>query len=139
WVFGQRLLYDGIKPARQRGQHSRGRYGIFVDHLVEHRGYALAAKRSLAGDELIENGAQREDIRPMVYWSSRCLLRRHVTWSAHHHAGLGHARITQFRDAKVEDFNVSLVGQHQVGRLQVTMDHASLVGESNCATDLIDI
>ena len=66
--------------------------------LAQHRGHrfrgCLALKRHAAGDQLIEDGAERKDVRAMIGRKATHLLGRHVGHGAHQHAGRGvpHAR-----------------------------------------------
>src|SRR5260370_10792687 len=90
---------------------------IFVKELTEDS-RKLAFKRPVPGKEFVEHRAQGKNVRTVVDLFSYRLLRRHVCRSANHHAGLRQSRIAEFRNAKIQDLDGALRGQHQVRGLQ---------------------
>ena len=94
-----------------------------------------------AGDHLVEHDAEREDVAARVGGLGPQLLGRHVGHGADDLSGRGEAigqRVlggaagttdaNPLGDAEVEDLDVSLSREHQVGRLDVAMDETHLVG-----------
>ena len=79
----------------------------------------------------IRDGRDRRDL-------ARGLFRRHVGRSAQHAAGEGHALLPldPLGQAEVGDVGVVLVIQQDIGRLQVAMEDAALVGMVNGIGDL---
>ena len=69
---------------------------------------------------------------------ARGLLGRHVGRSAQHAAGEGHALLPldSLGQAEVGDVRVALVIQEDIGRLQVAMEDAALVGMVDGIGDL---
>ncbi len=110
-----------------------------MHHLIKDAGHILRAERPLSGKQFVEDRAQRKNVGTLVHFSSHGLLRRHVRRRAHHHAGLGHARVAQFGDAEIQNFDRALAGQHHVRGLQIAMDDPALVREPDGTADLIDI
>ena len=86
---------------------------------------------------------ETEDVRPMIRAQAAGLLRRHVDGCAHDpralnavdRYGLGRVaafvRADQFRDAEVQDFDPSVGGEEQIGRLDITVHDAALYYAAN--------
>ena len=69
----------------------------------------------------------------------QCLLGRHVLHSADHGAGLRHSVAFEgLGQAEVHDQNAAALFAHDVLRLQVTVDHAYVVGRLKRPAHLLD-
>ncbi len=82
----------------------RRRQRILLQHLL-HRRRRRAGERPLAGQELVEDDAGREEIRAPVDRQSHDLLGRHVVRRADDGADLRQVRRFDVRDAEVGDLH----------------------------------
>ena len=91
-----------------------------------------ALERRAAGEHLVEDRAQGVDVGGGRDVGGRAagLLGGHVARRAHDVAGAGQARLAlhQLGQAEVGDLRDALVGEHDVGRLDVAVDDPVLVG-----------
>ena len=106
--------------------------GLSVKHARHDRLGGGAGERRLAGEHLVEHGAERVDVRAGGDLAlAHRLLGTHVVRRAERHAGLGHpgpARLARRqRDPEVGDERLALVEQ-DVLRLDVAVHHAVPVG-----------
>ena len=145
---GVRLLFE--QPLDQRGelggdlraQSPRRQRAVVANAGQGVRGGG-GAKRRLSGEHLVEQRAQREEVRAGTERQPQDLLGRHGVARAHHHprvrercfllAPLGRQRP---RDAEVEDLGVTRRGDHHVGRLEIAMQDALRMGGGEPAGDL---
>ena len=114
-----------------------------VQDVVEDDGAGRAGERLLAGGQLIEDTAEREEVAARVEFLATRLFGRHVGDSADGGAGTGEehslgideglaAKVCmaigqEFGEAKIENFDGATVGDENVGGLDVTMDDAFFV------------
>ena len=100
-------------------------------------------------EHLVQDRAEREDVRPRVGRLALDLLGRHVAERAHHDAGLRPRRgrrqvrrlaalflVRQLREAEVEDLETAVFGDEQVLGLQVAVDDPLLVRRGEAVRDL---
>ncbi len=103
------------------------------DDLPHHRG-DRAFEGNFASQQLVENDAQAIDIAawPHPLHVPLDLLGRHVGGAAHQHAFLREPRILFFvglpREPEIHDDRLLVAVDHDVGRLQIAMNHAPRVG-----------
>ena len=105
---------------------------------------AVSPEGMLAGEHLVEHGAEREDVRAGVSGMTLRLLRRHVAHRAHHRSRTGHVgrRGVAFAggldagEAEVEDLHDTGRGEKEVVGLEVAVDDAAGVGGGEAAGDL---
>ena len=92
---------------------------------------------AFAGEELVEQDAAGVDVGTLVDDLAHELLGRHVGRGAHDGAGLGHAAGFDACDAEIGDLGLAdIVGDHDVGGLDVAMDDAASVAERETGEDL---
>ena len=97
---------------------------------------ALTPERGRAPQHLEQQGAEGEDVAARVDRAAAHLLGRHVRRGAHDAPGVGLAaggcvrvavhdvqRLPQLGQAEVDDLGAARVGDHDVGRLEVAVDH----------------
>ena len=111
-------------------------FALALDDL-EHGGVdRLSGERLLVGQQLVEDGPQRKDVRTHVDALRLDLLRRHVVGRAEDQATLGHVRRGQPGEAEVHQLHL-LVGQHvNVSRLEVTVNDLFGVSETESVANL---
>jgi hypothetical protein len=89
-VVGHRAVGDGRELARDlRVELAQVAEGA-LHHAHGQLRRALAAERRLAGQHVVEERAERVDVRTDIHPLAARLLRRHVAQGAHDRAGLGH-------------------------------------------------
>jgi hypothetical protein len=123
-----------LRSIRVQGEH---RIGGLRDDLIEDGVERLPAKRLLAGEELVEDGAGGEDVRAVVQGAAHGLLRRHIVRGPEDHAAT-RDRLSR-RDAgqaEVQELDAPGAGHEDVGWLDVTMDDASRMGVAHAVADL---
>jgi hypothetical protein len=109
----------------------------------------VGRERNLAGDELIQQDAERVDVRRGLSRLSLEALRGHIGWRSIHFAGGGQrgwrfvncqsAPVKQVHDAEIGQIYISPFIDEYVARLYITMDHPSPVGIINRARKLVQI
>ena len=125
----------------QRGLRIQFRHRLrFVreppDHHLVRR---IARERNLAAGHLVEDHAEREDVRPRVGLLAPHLLRRHVERRPQNGAHLRHGAAGE-RLGEAEVGQVRRAGrvEHDVLRLQVAVDDALLVRRREPLADLTE-
>ena len=100
-----------------------------VSGAGESRSTAPRCKRTTAGEQLVENRAETEDVAALVERRACGLLGRHIGRSARAPPGGSHGGIRVgvhgLRKPEVEQLGRTLLGHHDVGRLQVAMQDAA--------------
>ncbi len=134
-ALGQRLAYDSVHGPGHLHVEPRRRQRVFLQHLV-HGGGGRAAERALAGQELVEDDAGREQVRAAVDGEPHDLLGRHVARRAKHRAHLGHVRRLDVRDAEIGDLDAAVLEQDDIGRLDVAVNDAEPVRVAQRVEDL---
>jgi hypothetical protein len=123
------------------------RDGLLVHDLEHHLRHRVADERRLAAQELVHDGAEREQVGPLVDQGvlPRRLLRRHVLRRTEQRRvlGLDGGRAAHLGDAEVEHLDLLDVdpadlgrAQEHVVRLEVAVDDAGAVGGGQGAGDL---
>ena len=104
----------------------------------------------MAAEHLVENRAEREDVRAVIGGLAPHLLGGHVPGRAHDHAGVGRGRgrrelgglDARFRrkhqlgQTEIEDLDVAVPGDEQVFRLQVAVHDPLVVRGGEAGRDL---
>jgi hypothetical protein len=103
----------------------------------------LAAKRMFAGDDLIQHGAERVNIRGGCQRIAAQLLGTGVLGS-HQAAGeargrlapVSRSRFEQLGDPEIQQLGLALGGHQNIRRLEVAVDNVIAVGVLHCRTNL---
>ncbi len=100
-------------------------------------------EREPAAEHLVEHHPERVEISPTIERSSLDLLGRHVRERPHEHAriGLDGGSVDALRDAEVDDLGRRVgarraLGEEDIARLDVAVDHPERVGRREPAADL---
>ena len=103
-------------------------------------------ERAAAGQQLVQNHAERKDVGAVVRLETAHLFWRHVPDRAHHDAGRGDGLLRrgvragrvafQLGQAEVQNLDAVVMGDENVLRLQVAMDDAFFVRRGQTAGDL---
>jgi hypothetical protein len=115
------------KLRRRRGlQLADRRLPQAADPAEGHRD-GVAAERGDAGDHLVEQGAEREEVGPVVHRLAHHLFRRHGIGGAEDHARLRErlilvSALDELREAEVQDLRAAGRGHHDVAGFQIAMD-----------------
>jgi hypothetical protein len=116
-----------------RDRRRRARLAL---QLLHHHVQVRALERQLAAQRLVEHGAERVPVGRWTDGLAEGLLGSHVGERALHRP---HRRRRDARDedqAEVGDHGTALVGDQDVGRFHVAMDHAGLVERVEPANQL---
>ena len=116
------LVHLGVELAEIRGFH--------LDDLAQQRERAVGGERDSSGERLIKSDAQRVDVGAFVDFLVETLLGGEVARGAHQHAGGGETggRAAHQSQTEVRDLDQSAIDDEQVGRFDVAVDDALLVG-----------
>jgi len=112
-----------------------GRDGRLVEDGVDEASGQGVVKRALAGGHFVENGAERVDIGARVGLLAFQLFGGHIRERAGSGRSSGEAggelagggSAKQPGEAEIEHFGLVFGGDHNVGRLEVAMNHPVLV------------
>jgi hypothetical protein len=133
-------LIDEVGEAgRQLRVDFLGRARLALHVLVHHRHVVAARVRRHAGQQLVEDHADRVDVRALVDLACRGSARGHVLRRADHVAGLGQLRVAlavRGGDAEVDDLEQALVVDQHVRGLEVAVDDADLVRDGHAGADV---
>ncbi len=110
---------------------------VLADVLHRHRDLVLPVEGDVAGEHLVEDDAERVDVRLAVDGVAEGLLRGDVVRRAEDAAVSGEALLVQrARDAEVGDLGHALLVDEDVLRLDVAVDDAAAVRGAERAGDL---
>ena len=152
-IFLQTVPDHAVERAGNAHVHLKKVGRIVFENRIERLDRRLAAKRRNAGQHLVQNHAEGEDVRAVVAAAAAHLFRRHVADRSHEPPGLGRRRRQrrlvfvsgsrirqprrgQFGQAEVEDFYVAIAGDEKVLRLEIAMNDVALVRGGQSAGDL---
>ena len=143
--LGQRSRHDALQFGRSLGVEVAQRRRLDCQDLLKCLRRSLAAKRTPSRDRLVDNAAEREDVGARIRGESGDLLWRDVPDRPHDSATARQGcsrRLTdlrlheKLRQPEVENLCVAVRRDHDVFRLQVTMDDVRLVCARECVSDL---
>ena len=113
--------------------------GIFLRAKNKAGDGAVSLKWHLAAEQLVEDDAERKDVRALVDGLAEGLLGRHVVHGADEAAGLGQLAVLDgARQAEVHHQYPPVAINEDVLRLQVAMDDPDGVRRLQCTADLAD-
>ncbi len=124
---------DGLEVAGDPGYQPRRRHDLVVSDLTQrlHRRFPLEWRT--AGQHFVEDRAQRIDVggRPDILGMSARLFGGHVAGRAHDLAQLGltAVRFEPLGQAEIGDLGDAILGEQNVGGLQIAVDDSGVVGE----------
>ena len=107
-----------------------------VGDLRHHAGERFRLEGLSIGEQLVRDGAHREDVRPKVHRLSLDLLGRHVMRGARDVAGARDGRRLEERDTEIHDLHLALRAHPDVARLDVAVDDAVAVSVGEALADL---
>ena len=127
-VLRQRLEDDALELVGDLPVVRRRRQDLDVADLLQRREVALADEQALAGQELVEHDAAREDVAAPIDRQPAHLLRRHVAELALEDAGLGLGALARrLRDTEVDELDLTLERDEDVLRADVAVDEVQLL------------
>jgi hypothetical protein len=136
-VLGEAALDDPDEGRRGPRAEPLERLGLLLDDRREGLDGARPLERLPPRQELVEDQAEAELVRPEVDGPAERLLGGHVAGGADDDPGGGlreaggqlarGGRAERFRQSEVEDLHGPVPGDHEVLRLQVAVDEARLV------------
>ena len=136
-VLGQGLFEDGGAAGGRAGREEGEGFRLAVDDVVGERVFGRAVERELPGEHLVEDDAERPDVGAGVDVLAAELFGRHVGDGADGAAGAGQAGLAgDLGQAEVGDAGRPVLGDEDVGRLDVAVDDAARVGGGQAVGDL---
>ena len=128
-ILLQELQDDALELLRRIGGEAADRNRRSFLQGGDHLHDRLAGERRPAGEQGIEHAPQSVQIAAAGDRLAVGLLRGHVVGRAEHAAIGRHVRAAvQLGDAEVGELDVVLLVDQQVGRLEIAMDDAAVVG-----------
>lgn len=122
WCFAKSPCHDLCELPRDAVSPGREQRRVLVQDGVGDCLRMLPPKRKLSRNHLVEHHAQRPDVRPQVHGLGGCLLRRHVGNRAQSGPGAGKSVLAhKLRETEVDDLDSFARGDHEIGRLDVSM------------------
>ncbi len=137
-VLGERAQHHGVERRRHGGVQLARRTRRGGDLLEGDRDGRLALERHDAGEQLVEDHADRVEVGRGADGVALRLLGREVLGGAHDRARERHVGGARAGDAEVGDARASLLVEDHVVRLEVAVDDAAAVREACGAQDLHD-
>ena len=149
-VLAQAASEEGENSWRRRGRKSLP-VGLPLQDPRDRVGNGLAAEGLPARDHLVKDAAQRPDVGPLVHRLAPGLLGAHVGGGAQDHAVAcsaagegrreGQALRNRFlseglREAEIQELDLVLCGNLDVGGLEIPVDDSLLVGRLQRLGDL---
>ena len=137
-LLGQRPLEHRVQRRRITGDHGLQWIVGFVKNLLQDRDI-VAGKGKAAGEYPIKHHTDRPDIGSSIGGLAQQSFRRDVMKGSDDHAGLGVAgKVLQAGDAEVDDLDVAIGLEHDVGRLDVAVHHAHAVRIAETEAELVN-
>ena len=133
-VLRQQLGHDRLERAGHVGRQLVQRLRRVVHLLVGDGDRVVTGERRPAADHLVDHDAERVQIAAGIGLRALGLLGREVRRRAHHRADLGEVLldggVERPGDAEVGHLHLPVVGDEDVRRLDVAVDHAVAMGEA---------
>ena len=102
--------------------------GLVLADAVHQAGRSLPEEGFLRAKQLVQQHAKGPNVRAFVGMLAVVLLRGHVCKGADEHAGLSLGSLDDAGDPEIHHFDDAVLGDHDVGGLDVAMNDAALVG-----------
>ncbi len=100
-----------------------------MDVFVDDREGRVGIERWLPGDEFVKDNPQGVNIAGCRGGQPLALLRRHVSRGADQRAGSGELRLAEdVGDAKIGQHDAAILGEKHIGRLDIAVKNALLMG-----------
>ena len=136
----QPLHHNRFETARNLRALLADRWRLLGDGLRKRGGDALVVVGRLAAEEVVQSGAHRVDVGPVIERFAANLLRRREEHGAEERAALRQLMVAsadqRFRQTEVADLDPIILRQEAVGRLHVAVDHADAVGLGETVDDV---
>ena len=129
-VLRERAHHDHVEVARDVAADLRRRLGRRRQVLHRDLDRRVAVERRLAGEELVEDDAERVEIGALVDLGAARLLGREVLRRADDRARLGHLARAGARDPEVGHLDAAFAVDEDVVRLDVAVDDPVPVREA---------
>jgi hypothetical protein len=155
-TFG-RILFEAVThDALERGRNiaiGLGELGrIILEDGAHGVGGGITVKGAFAGEHLVEDGAEGEDVGARIGGLAADLFGRHMADRAHDGTGvgpdllggsvgggIGRLGAGEFGQTEVQNLYPPVIGNEQVFGLQVAMDDPLFVRRSETAGDLLGV
>ena len=137
-VARERALDDGRDRRRGVGRPAPERHGVALRDRLEDLRHRATLERPQVGEDLVEQGAEREHVGACIRLLAPHLLGGHVVRSPHQLAGLRHLRRGQAGETEVEDLHLPGRLDVNVSGLEVAVHDATRVREGEAVADLLD-
>ena len=136
-VLGEHPQDQRVEPGGHGGVQLAGWGGRQIDVLVDDRRRHIAAERRPVCEHLVEDAAERVDVRPRIGRPAQARLGRHIGRRAQQRSGLRQRGVGgEARDPEVEHLALSRGLDHHVARLDVAVDDAGGVRHPECIRHL---
>jgi hypothetical protein len=136
-VLGERPLHDRHDRRGHLLCPAPDRLGLVLEDLEQHAVRGVGLERAVLGEQLVEDGAQREDVRAGVRLLAPDLLGRHVVGRPHHRPGLRQLRLAEAGEAEVQDLHAAAGLDVHVARLEVPVHDSPGVREGEPLAQLL--
>ncbi len=135
--LGQDLVDEGLHEGQRLRQLGDGRGEMLQGHGHE----VLAQVRTDPHQHLVEDHPQAVEVAASIHRDAPGLFRAHVVGGPDSHSGMGELGVVGQRlgDAEIRQHRGLIVPEHDVQRLDVTVDDAVLVGVAEGGGDLFGI
>ena len=145
-VLLQAMAGDTLQAGRNRAAGSAELQRLVLENGVHQLHGGISGERVLAGEHLVQDDAEGEDVGAMVGGLAADLLGGHVAGRAENDSRLGVGENgvpggdgrngDELGQAEIQDLDMAVAGQEDVRGLEVAMDHALVVGGGQAAGDL---
>ncbi len=112
------------------------RRGVGLDHVMHHGAQRLTRERLLAREQFVQHHGHGKQVGTPVDLLAHELLGAHVERRADERPLLRQCRIGHVSDAEVGQLDRRIPGHHDIGRLDIAVDHAVVMGASQGLADV---